>query len=69
MHIWQQANDLFVGAWIMSYVSDWGLFLAQLDPEVKAAFDVAYDNIYCFHAAQKKTQQLQVETMPVRAIL
>jgi histidinol dehydrogenase len=35
-----------------------------LDSDVKAAFDVAYDNIYVFHAAQRKTQQLQVETMP-----
>ncbi|XP_024365440.1 histidinol dehydrogenase, chloroplastic [Physcomitrium patens] len=35
-----------------------------LDPEVKAAFDVAYENIKCFHAAQQKNQQLQVETMP-----
>lgn len=39
----------------------------QLDPEVKAAFDVAYNNIHCFHAAQQKTQPLQVETMPVGA--
>lgn len=37
----------------------------QLDPEVKAAFDVAYDNIRTFHAAQQKTHALQVETMPV----
>lgn len=35
-----------------------------LDPEVKAAFDVAYENIKCFHAAQQKNQHLQVETMP-----
>jgi histidinol dehydrogenase len=39
----------------------------QLDPEVKAAFDVAYENIKCFHAAQQKNQHLQVETMPVSA--
>ncbi|XP_024398102.1 histidinol dehydrogenase, chloroplastic isoform X2 [Physcomitrium patens] len=35
-----------------------------LDPEVKAAFDVAYENIKCFHAAQQRNQHLQVETMP-----
>jgi len=39
----------------------------QLDPEVKAAFDVAFENIKCFHAAQQKNQHLQVETMPVGA--
>ncbi|KAG6543017.1 hypothetical protein Mapa_015513 [Marchantia paleacea] len=36
----------------------------ELDPEVKAAFDVAYANIRTFHAAQKKTQSMEVETMP-----
>ncbi|CAM6092389.1 unnamed protein product [Calypogeia fissa] len=36
----------------------------QLDPEVQAAFDVAYDNIRTFHSAQQQTQALQVETMP-----
>ncbi|GAQ82747.1 histidinol dehydrogenase [Klebsormidium nitens] len=36
----------------------------QLDPDVTAAFDVAFDNIKAFHAAQKKTQALVVETMP-----
>lgn len=41
----------------------------QLDPEVKAAFDVAYDNIRTFHSHQQKTHTLQVETMPVGAVL
>ncbi|EFJ21512.1 hypothetical protein SELMODRAFT_107041, partial [Selaginella moellendorffii] len=36
----------------------------KLDPDVQAAFDVAFDNIYKFHLAQRKTQQLEVETMP-----
>lgn len=36
----------------------------QLEADVKAAFDVAYENIYAFHAAQKKTNELQVENMP-----
>eukprot|EP00249_Psilotum_nudum_P015368 c25290_g1_i1 orf=263-1456(-) len=36
----------------------------KLKPEVETAFDVAYDNIYAFHAAQKDTQQVQVENMP-----
>eukprot|EP00897_Mesotaenium_endlicherianum_P009596 jgi/Mesen1/8665/ME000504S08106 len=36
----------------------------QLDPEVQAAFDVAFDNIRVFHEAQVKAQPLQVETMP-----
>lgn len=36
----------------------------KLEADVKAAFDVAYENIYAFHAAQKKTHELQVENMP-----
>ena len=36
----------------------------KLDPEVQAAFDVAYDNIYAFHIAQKDQKPLEVETMP-----
>ena len=36
-----------------------------MDAEVKAAFDVAYDNIRQFHQAQKdKDTELRVETMP-----
>uniref|UniRef100_A0A7S0RS36 histidinol dehydrogenase n=1 Tax=Pyramimonas obovata TaxID=1411642 RepID=A0A7S0RS36_9CHLO len=35
-----------------------------LDPEVQAAFDVAYDNIHTFHMAQKEAKPLEVETMP-----
>ncbi|KAL8162428.1 hypothetical protein V2J09_013917 [Rumex salicifolius] len=34
----------------------------ELDPVVKEAFDVAYDNIYAFHAAQKSTEK-SVENM------
>eukprot|EP00250_Pteridium_aquilinum_P006166 c16138_g1_i1 orf=339-1886(-) len=36
----------------------------KLEADVKAAFDVAYENIYAFHAAQKKTHELEVENMP-----
>ncbi|KAJ7553215.1 hypothetical protein O6H91_06G088500 [Diphasiastrum complanatum] len=36
----------------------------QLDSDVQAAFDVAYRNIFTFHAAQKNIQQIEVETMP-----
>jgi hypothetical protein len=50
---------------IFNYFSLAFAMWTQLDSDVKAAFDVAYDNIYVFHAAQRKTQQLQVETMPV----
>ncbi|XP_047066866.1 histidinol dehydrogenase, chloroplastic isoform X2 [Lolium rigidum] len=41
-------------------VSD--LPVAELDPAVKEAFDVAYDNIYAFHAAQKSPEKT-VENM------
>uniref|UniRef100_A0A1J3DWP6 Histidinol dehydrogenase, chloroplastic n=2 Tax=Noccaea caerulescens TaxID=107243 RepID=A0A1J3DWP6_NOCCA len=34
----------------------------ELDPKVKEAFDVAYDNIYAFHLAQKSTEKI-VENM------
>ncbi|KAL9229072.1 hypothetical protein vseg_004586 [Gypsophila vaccaria] len=34
----------------------------ELDPHIKEAFDVAYDNIYAFHAAQK-SEEKQVENM------
>lgn len=36
----------------------------QIDPEVKEAFDVAYDNIYAFHAAQKLPEKI-IENMKV----
>ncbi|GBG71511.1 hypothetical protein CBR_g8928 [Chara braunii] len=36
----------------------------ELDADVAAAFDVAFENIKRFHTAQKKTQPLEVETMP-----
>jgi histidinol dehydrogenase len=35
-----------------------------LAPEIKAAFDVAFRNISAFHAAQRKSAPLDVETMP-----
>jgi len=38
--------------------------MPTLDPEVQAAFDVAYDNIHKFHMAQKQQAPLVVETMP-----
>lgn len=36
----------------------------QLDAAVKEAFDIAYDNIYAFHAAQISAEK-NVENMPV----
>lgn len=39
----------------------------QLPADVAAAFDVAFDNIHKFHAAQKQALPVEVETMPVRA--
>jgi histidinol dehydrogenase len=36
----------------------------QLDPEVKESFDVAYDNIYAFHLAQKLPEKI-IENMKV----
>ena len=35
----------------------------EIAPEIKAAFDIAYANIYKFHAAQVRAP-IQVETMP-----
>lgn len=35
-----------------------------LDPSVRAAIDVAYDNVRAFHAAQAESSVLKVETMP-----
>lgn len=40
----------------------------QLDPAIKEAFDVAYDNIYAFHFAQKSVEK-SVENMKVSHIL
>lgn len=37
---------------------------SQLDPTVREAFDVAYDNIYAFHVAQKSVEK-SVENMKV----
>lgn len=37
---------------------------SQLDPAVREAFDVAYDNIYAFHVAQKSVEK-SVENMKV----
>jgi hypothetical protein len=39
----------------------------QLDPAVKEAFDVAYDNIYAFHVSQKLPEKT-VENMKVRVV-
>ncbi|XP_078163310.1 histidinol dehydrogenase isoform X2 [Carex rostrata] len=39
-----------------------GLPDVEIDPEVKEAFDVAYDNIYAFHAAQKLPEKI-IENM------
>ncbi|KAK6539420.1 trifunctional histidinol dehydrogenase [Orbilia ellipsospora] len=38
--------------------------LMTISPEVKAAIDLSYENIYKFHAAQKEAKPLEVETMP-----
>jgi len=38
--------------------------LMQLPPETVEAIDISYENIRCFHAAQKEEKPLQVETMP-----
>ena len=38
--------------------------LMRISSETKKAIDTSYDNIFRFHAAQKETKPLQVETMP-----
>lgn len=38
--------------------------LMQLPPETIEAIDISFENILRFHAAQKETKPLQVETMP-----
>lgn len=38
--------------------------LMQLSPETIEAIDISFENIRQFHAAQKETKPLQVETMP-----
>ena len=38
--------------------------LMQLPPETIEAIDISYENIRKFHAAQKETKPLEVETMP-----
>lgn len=38
--------------------------LMQLPPETIEAIDISFENIRRFHAAQKETKPLQVETMP-----
>jgi len=40
----------------------------QLDPAVKEAFDVAYDNIYAFHLAQRSPEK-NIENMRVNIYL
>lgn len=50
------------------FILRWILFKhfdsVQLDPEVKESFDVAYDNIYAFHVAQKVPENI-IENMKV----
>lgn len=41
-------------------------FILQLDAKVQEAFDVAYDNIYAFHLAQRSPEK-SIENMKVRA--
>lgn len=36
----------------------------QIDPAVRVAFDVAFDNIYAFHAAQR-IPEMNIENMNV----
>lgn len=38
--------------------------LMKLSPETVEAIDISYENIRCFHAAQREKHALQVETMP-----
>ncbi|KAL9078754.1 MAG: hypothetical protein Q9157_002342 [Trypethelium eluteriae] len=38
--------------------------LMQMPPEVRQAVDISFDNIWRFHAAQKESKPLIVETMP-----
>ncbi|MCJ1311038.1 trifunctional histidinol dehydrogenase [Agyrium rufum] len=38
--------------------------LMQLSPETKSAIDISYNNIRCFHDAQRETKPLEVETLP-----
>lgn len=49
---------------IFIYVFNSDIFLMQLDAAVREAFDVAYDNIYAFHFAQKSAEK-SVENMKV----
>lgn len=41
-------------------------FIMQLDAKVQEAFDVAYDNIYAFHLAQRSPEK-SIENMKVSA--
>lgn len=47
------------------YFSSCGL---QLDARVREAFDVAYDNIYAFHLAQRSPERI-IENMKVRVLI
>ena len=38
--------------------------LMQLPPETTQAIDISFENIKCFHTAQKEDKPLEVETMP-----
>jgi len=50
--------------WGNYYILGFVPFGLQLDPPIKEAFDVAYDNIYAFHSAQKSPEK-SVENMKV----
>jgi len=50
--------------WGTYYILGFVPFVLQLDPPIKEAFDVAYDNIYAFHSAQKSPEK-SVENMKV----
>lgn len=54
---------LFQPICIIVYIYHCTIF--KLDPAVKEAFDVAYDNIYAFHVAQRVPENY-IENMPVR---
>lgn len=59
-----------IGRWrllILAPNISFSVSLLQLDAVVREAFDVAYDNIYAFHAAQKSAET-SVENMKVSNI-
>lgn len=63
--LWEKKTDhtsLSIN-WIKAYV--YFSVIVKLDPAVREAFDVAYDNIYAFHAAQRIPEK-EIENMKVR---